>query len=206
MRAAARLHRHLARRKSLTAAALAYSGAVTIQGRIRQPPSPAWMTILQPLGTGAGPHFHLWRFARYCSASGIGPEAVSDATVAIYRDELRTLQPRHGSGSWRGRLPASGTRPPHATPRGRGNGSASLTIAGASRQVGRAIPRACFKRSRRGASGSAGTTHSPSRRMRRCGRPPSGPGDATCGHISAHWSRKEQHLMSWSAREPRAPR
>jgi hypothetical protein len=52
---------------SLLSAALAHVGIVRVQGRIRDKPSSAWLAIHNRLDTGAGRHFHLWRFARYCS-------------------------------------------------------------------------------------------------------------------------------------------
>ena len=73
---------------SLLTAALAYAGVVLIQGRIREKPSLAWLTILNRLDAGAGRHFHLWRFARYCSQQGIDPSAVNDGVIAGYQRDL----------------------------------------------------------------------------------------------------------------------
>ncbi len=76
--------------QSLTAAALAHAGIVTVQGRLREKPSAAWLSILSLLGSGIGRHFHLWRFARYCSQAGIAPEAVNDSVIAQYERQLIT--------------------------------------------------------------------------------------------------------------------
>ena len=53
--------------RSLVSRTLAHLDIILVQGRICEAPSPAWQTILRPLGkgTGAARHFHLWRFARY---------------------------------------------------------------------------------------------------------------------------------------------
>jgi hypothetical protein len=59
---------------SLTGAALAHVGVVAVQGRIREAPSPAWLVILNLLPIGAGRHFHLWRFARWCSRQRHRPD------------------------------------------------------------------------------------------------------------------------------------
>lgn len=75
---------------SLVTAALAHLGIVLVQGRICEAPSPAWQMILKPLGkgTGAARHFHLWRFARYCTQKSIEPTAVDDTVIATYRQDL----------------------------------------------------------------------------------------------------------------------
>jgi integrase len=73
---------------SLLSAALAHVGIVRVQGRIRDKPSSAWLAILNRLDAGAGRHFHLWRFARYCSQQGIDPGVVSDAVIAGYQRDL----------------------------------------------------------------------------------------------------------------------
>jgi integrase len=73
---------------SLTTAALAQVGLVVVQGRLRTPPSAMWLAILRPLEVGAGPHFHLWRFARYCTDRGIDPAQVDDVIVAAYQRDL----------------------------------------------------------------------------------------------------------------------
>ena len=75
---------------SLVTAALAHLDIVLVQGRICEAPSPAWQTILGPLGkgTGAARHFHLWRFARYCTQKSIEPAAVDDAVTAAYQQDL----------------------------------------------------------------------------------------------------------------------
>lgn len=76
--------------QSLVSAALAHVGIVTIQGRLREQPSTAWRAILSLLGTGVGAHFHLWRFARYCTQAGIAPEAVNDQAINRYTQDLTT--------------------------------------------------------------------------------------------------------------------
>ena len=58
---------------SLATAALAHFGIVVVQGRIREKPSPEWLTILDLLGTEAMARFHLWRFARDCTQLSIQP-------------------------------------------------------------------------------------------------------------------------------------
>lgn len=73
---------------SLTTAALAHLGIVLVQGRIREEPSPAWKAILALLETGAGRHFHAWRFARYCTLVGIEPAAVNDDVLNKYEQDL----------------------------------------------------------------------------------------------------------------------
>ena len=75
---------------SLISAALAYVGIVVVQGRIRDNPSPGWLAILDLLPTGAGRHFHAWRFARYCSRKGIEPAAVNDSAITDYQQDLTT--------------------------------------------------------------------------------------------------------------------
>jgi integrase len=74
--------------QSLVSTALAHYGLVLVQGRIRAAPAPEWLAILQLLDTGAGRHFHLWRFARYCTQTGITPPTVNDAAIAKYQDDL----------------------------------------------------------------------------------------------------------------------
>ena len=74
---------------SLTTAALAHASVVLVQGRIREPPSPEWLVILDLLGTEAMPRFHLWRFARYCTQVGIPPASVTDASLARYEQDLK---------------------------------------------------------------------------------------------------------------------
>jgi hypothetical protein len=59
---------------SLTKAALVHVGIVLVQGRIREKPSLEWLAILTLLRKGAGPRFHLWRFARYCTQVALTPE------------------------------------------------------------------------------------------------------------------------------------
>ena len=75
---------------SLVTAALAHLGIVVVQGRIREAPSPAWQVVLELLGTdtGATRHFHLWRFARYCTQKSIEPTAVDDVVIAAYQQDL----------------------------------------------------------------------------------------------------------------------
>jgi integrase len=74
---------------SLTTAALAHTGIILVQGRIREKPSPEWLAILNLLPTTAGPRFHLWRFARYCTLGGIKPGSVTDATLTQYQQDLK---------------------------------------------------------------------------------------------------------------------
>jgi hypothetical protein len=74
--------------QSLVSAVLAYAGIITVQGRVREKPSEAWRSILALLGTGIGRHFHLWRFARYCTQAGITPVAVNDAMIARFEQDL----------------------------------------------------------------------------------------------------------------------
>ena len=79
--------------QSLTSIALANVGIVLVQGRIREEPSAGWIRILELAapsngGTEPGRHFHLWRFARYCTIKGIEPDAVDDAVIAGYQDDL----------------------------------------------------------------------------------------------------------------------
>jgi integrase len=74
--------------QSLVGAALGHFGIVVVQGRIREAPSPEWQAILGLLETDAGRHFHLWRFARYCTQTGVAPDAVCDALIARYEDDL----------------------------------------------------------------------------------------------------------------------
>jgi integrase len=76
--------------QSLLGTALAHAGIVTIQGRLRTEPSADWMAILSLLPSHAGRHFHLWRFARWCTGRDIAPDAVSDTTLETYRLELET--------------------------------------------------------------------------------------------------------------------
>jgi integrase len=73
---------------SLVSACLAHFGLVVVQGRIRAAPATDWLAILSLLATGPGEHFHLWRFARYCTQIGIMPDQVSDAVLARYEDDL----------------------------------------------------------------------------------------------------------------------
>jgi integrase len=74
--------------KSLVGSALAHFGIAVVQGRNRIAPSPAWLAILELLDTGPGPHFHMWRFARYCRPKGIEPPAVDDSVIATYQQDL----------------------------------------------------------------------------------------------------------------------
>ncbi len=74
--------------QSLLSVALAHVGVVAVQGRLRGKPSPAWQTTLSLLGTGVGRHYHLWRFARYCTEVGIQPASVDDAVIARYQGDL----------------------------------------------------------------------------------------------------------------------
>jgi hypothetical protein len=76
--------------QSLVSAALAHVSIVLVQGRICEAPAPEWLAVLQLLDPGAGRHFHLWRFARYCSQMGIVPGAVTDPVIAKYQDDLTT--------------------------------------------------------------------------------------------------------------------
>ena len=76
--------------QSLLGTALAHVGIVTVQGRLRTKPSPAWTAILSLLPSAAGRHFHLWRFARWCTGTAIAPAAISDAMLETYRVELHT--------------------------------------------------------------------------------------------------------------------
>lgn len=78
---------------SLVTAALAWADIVLIQGRIREPPSAAWLLILPisntlTLGHAPARHGHLWRFARYCTLVGIEPEAVDDAVLQQFQHDL----------------------------------------------------------------------------------------------------------------------
>jgi integrase len=74
--------------QSLTSAALAHAGIVMVQGRIRQEPSAKWLVVLGLLGQGVGRQYHLWRFARYCTTAGIEPDAVNDAILRRYEQDL----------------------------------------------------------------------------------------------------------------------
>jgi integrase len=79
--------------QSLTTMALAHVGIVLVQGRIRETPSPAWGDILGLLKPGnarveSAKHFHLWRFARYCTLKGIEPGTVDDAVIVGYQDDM----------------------------------------------------------------------------------------------------------------------
>ena len=76
--------------QSLLGTALAHAGIVAIQGRLRTKPSPEWTAILALLPYDAGRHFHLWRFARWCTGKTLAPDAVTDATLETYRVELQT--------------------------------------------------------------------------------------------------------------------
>jgi integrase len=79
--------------QSLISAALAHVGIVVVQGRIREQPAPEWIEILERAaphtsGTERVRHFNLWRFARYCTLKRISPDAVDDAVIAIYLEDL----------------------------------------------------------------------------------------------------------------------
>ena len=52
---------------SLATAALAHTGIVAVQGRIREAPSEEWLAILRLLAPGQKRHFRLWRLARYAT-------------------------------------------------------------------------------------------------------------------------------------------
>ena len=75
---------------SLVTATLAHLGIIIIQGRIREAPSPAWLRILPLISGGFAPHFHLWRFARYCTKQGIEPSSVGNTVLAAYQRDLET--------------------------------------------------------------------------------------------------------------------
>lgn len=74
--------------QSLVGAALACAGLVTVQGRIREKPTAAWLAALALLGDEIGSGFHLWRFARWCSSAEISPSAVCDEVVVAYERAL----------------------------------------------------------------------------------------------------------------------
>jgi integrase len=75
---------------SLLGAALAHAGVVVVQGRIKEAPLPAWKVMLKLTSPNTSARYHLSRFGRYCSATGIMPEDVTDATIAKYQHDLET--------------------------------------------------------------------------------------------------------------------
>ena len=72
---------------SLVGAALGHCRIIVVQGRIREAPAPAWMTVLGLLPKNAGLRFNLSRFARYCTLIQVMPDAVSDAVLARYETD-----------------------------------------------------------------------------------------------------------------------
>src|SRR5689334_23483007 len=72
----------------LTTAALAHTGIILVQGRIREEPAPEWLAILNLLPRPR-PALPLWRFARYCTLCGIEPGCVTDATLTQYQQDLK---------------------------------------------------------------------------------------------------------------------
>lgn len=74
--------------RSLLQAALADAGIILVQGRSRRPPSAAWAALLAGL-TAYGDRYKMSRFACWCTAGGIAPDAVDDAVMDRYLADLR---------------------------------------------------------------------------------------------------------------------
>lgn len=72
---------------SLVRAAFKHAGLTQVPGRSRTPLSAAWAELFRHI-SNPKTRYGLSRFARYCSERGIAPEAVDDAVLEAFRNDL----------------------------------------------------------------------------------------------------------------------